>query len=244
MLTWTPIKFEVPIPYVATYVPRRADLDSDFDDVPWGSHVRIQRGKHAGKTGRITVIDRKYVKVLEDVTDILVSKAYFPYTQYVKFYFVPQIGVRRDNVEISGEVISRPPETKDEPRKTKTTEGDAATSDTAKETVQNPDAKDLPMSPKEGEKDATEKTAEGQGAAKVAAVKCCTVEHLKEGFEGQLVYVWRGHFKGKIGWVLRMSGSLCRISLESAMKGRSVIDLKSEYLVAYVRASLSHLHLF
>lgn len=62
----------------------------------------------------------------------------------------------------------------------------------------------------------------------------CHVDHCKYGFEGKEVYVWRGPYKGKLGSILRTSGALSRVSLESAIRGSSVIDTPSEYLVASV----------
>ena len=60
----------------------------------------------------------------------------------------------------------------------------------------------------------------------------CAVDHLKEGFEGQAVYAWRGPFKGKLGVVVRVSGRLASLSVESAMNHRSILDLPAKDLVA------------
>ncbi|KLO04073.1 hypothetical protein SCHPADRAFT_948004 [Schizopora paradoxa] len=207
------VEFEVPVSDVATYVPPRADLQSDYVFVHYGFPVRIRKGKHAGKTGRVAVIEHKYVKILEDVTDILLV-------------------VRRDNIEISGEIKSRPPESDDEEGSTKTPRAGSASNDTIKGTVDNANGMGDAAPLKESDKDSIENKKDGTVTEKILKPEGCSVDHFKEGFEGQLVYAWRGHLKGKIGWVIRTSGSLCRLSLESAMKGRSVVDVKSEHLVA------------
>lgn len=60
------------------------DFDSEIppSDVPRGSvldygyPVMISRGKHAGKTGRVGVLERDYVRVVEDATEIEVRKCH------------------------------------------------------------------------------------------------------------------------------------------------------------------------
>lgn len=58
--------------------------------------------------------------------------------------------------------------------------------------------------------------------------KRCDVDHLKEGFEGVVVYCWKGVFKGKLGRVGRLSGTLARVHTESG----KVLDIPVDRLVA------------
>ena len=39
----------------------------------FGWFVKVLRGKHAGKTGRVALVGRNHVRVIEDVTEIEVS---------------------------------------------------------------------------------------------------------------------------------------------------------------------------
>ncbi len=71
----------------------------------------------------------------------------------------------------------------------------------------------------------------------------CVLDHLQEGFEGQMVYVWRGPFKGKFGMVLQGNSNLARVSFESAMQGDSWSYVLKDCLVAFVYFCFhSHLH--
>ena len=65
--------------------------------------------------------------------------------------------------------------------------------------------------------------------------KRCLIDHFKSGFEGQLVYIWQGMFKGRLGHVNRMSGTLARVHLDSS----KVLDVTTDCLVAFV-SSVSH----
>lgn len=65
-------------------------------------------------------------------------------------------------------------------------------------------------------------------------VKTCRIDHFKDGFEGQTVYAWRGSFKGKIGTVMRVSGLSVRVNVDSAILGKSVLDIPSDCLVTFV----------
>lgn len=64
--------------------------------------------------------------------------------------------------------------------------------------------------------------------------KKCVADHFKNGVEGRKVYVWRGPFKGKLGSIYRSSGTISRVSFDSAIKGNNVVDVPSECLVMYV----------
>lgn len=71
-----------------------------------------------------------------------------------------------------------------------------------------------------------------EAAETIAPSSKCSVDHFKEGFEGQSVYVWRGPYKGKLGSIYQMSGAMARVGFDSAFKGNSVVDIHSENLVA------------
>ena len=66
----------------------------------------------------------------------------------------------------------------------------------------------------------------------------CDVQHLKEGFEGQTVYVWNGRYKGKLGVVRQMSSKLARLSVESAIRDDTFLDVATDSLMAYVAYAL------
>lgn len=70
---------------------------------------------------------------------------------------------------------------------------------------------------------------------KPRAVETCRIDHLKYGFERQTVYIWRGPFKGKLGTVIRTSGWLVRLSVETAIQGKSILDVPADCLVALVK---------
>lgn len=45
------------------------------DRLDYGWPVKVLRGKHAGKTGKVAGVLHMYVRILEDFTDIEVSNA-------------------------------------------------------------------------------------------------------------------------------------------------------------------------
>lgn len=59
--------------FVDTHDPLFIRALDEEREVDYGWPVKILRGKHAGKTGRVVVVEREYIRVLEDVTDIEVS---------------------------------------------------------------------------------------------------------------------------------------------------------------------------
>lgn len=71
-------------------------------------------------------------------------------------------------------------------------------------------------------------------ASSLKSRNTCFIDHYRRGFEGQTVYAWRGPYKGKLAVILRTSGALSRVSLESAIQGNSVLDVPSDCLVACV----------
>lgn len=65
----------------------------------------------------------------------------------------------------------------------------------------------------------------------------CTIDHVKAGFDAQAVYAWRGPYKGKLGTIVQMSGSLARVSFGSAMQGDGVLYIPRDCLIACVPLS-------
>lgn len=64
--------------------------------------------------------------------------------------------------------------------------------------------------------------------------KKCIAKHKDNGFEGQQVYVWDGHYKGRLARVKQMSGGACRIDLETPLFGVSTVVVAGQTLLAYV----------
>ncbi len=64
--------------------------------------------------------------------------------------------------------------------------------------------------------------------------RACFVNHRDEGFEGQQVYIWDGHYKGKLGRVKQMNGGACWVDLESVLFGVNTIVIDGQLLLAYV----------
>lgn len=60
----------------------------------------------------------------------------------------------------------------------------------------------------------------------------CTIEHEREGFEGQELYIWDGSYKGRFGRLKQMNGPRCKLQLESVMFGVSTIVVDSDRLIA------------
>lgn len=72
----------------------------------------------------------------------------------------------------------------------------------------------------------------------VGQTHVCTIEHEREGFEDQEVYIWDGSFKGRLGRVKQVNGARCKLQLESVMFGVNTIVVDSDRLIAYVKNEL------
>ncbi|KLO15316.1 hypothetical protein SCHPADRAFT_269380 [Schizopora paradoxa] len=174
-------EFEIPTSHAGAPEPEKFDKHPmvTSQNIDFGWPVKICRGKHAGKTGRILFVDLKYVRVLEDVTHI-------------------ELAVRKDNVEIFEESL---------------TVSESRPASAGRHGV------------------TCEAAVFGKDLFKVStetATKRCSIDHFKDGFEGQLVYIWQGMFKGRLGHVNRMSGTLARVQLDSS----KVLDITTDCLVA------------
>lgn len=150
-------------------------------------------------------MDRKYIRVLEDVTDIEVR--HHNNTRIPGSLMIFKLTIRRDNAVLFGEIPKLPP-----------------IDETELEKLMHARVKEVK------ERLAQKPTVEPE----TKVDETCVVDHFKEGFEGTVVYVWRGPFKGKLGTIIRLSGSLARISVESAIRGNSVLDVPAECLLAFV----------
>lgn len=53
--------------------------ETSEEEAQCGWPVKILRGKHGGKTGTIEIVYRKYVRVIEDVTDLEVRNSRLVY---------------------------------------------------------------------------------------------------------------------------------------------------------------------
>lgn len=60
----------------------------------------------------------------------------------------------------------------------------------------------------------------------------CAIDHQLEGFDDQIVYVWHGDSKGKLGRVLQMSGGIVKVGLESAVRGNGILFLPADDILA------------
>lgn len=69
--------------------------------------------------------------------------------------------------------------------------------------------------------------------------RTCFKNHHDEGFKDQRVYIWDGHYKGKLGRVIQMNGNYCRVGLEDAVVTVNAIVIEGRLLIAYV-PYLSH----
>lgn len=64
------------------------------------------------------------------------------------------------------------------------------------------------------------------------AERTCFRNHRDKGFEGQLVYVWYGFHKGKLGTVAQMNNGRCRVKLEATVLNAGIIIIEGQYLIA------------
>lgn len=62
----------------------------------------------------------------------------------------------------------------------------------------------------------------------------CDVNHVQEGFDNQMVYIWKGPWKSKFVRVKEMNRSIVKVQFESALQGRSISFVKSDNVLAYV----------
>ncbi|KLO16458.1 hypothetical protein SCHPADRAFT_215016 [Schizopora paradoxa] len=212
-------EFKVLATFVDTYEPPFVQLaPPDAPIYHLGSPVKIIRGKHAGKTGRVVMIqrDNHLLCVLEYVTDI-------------------ELVVRRDNVEPFVEnVLTKPvavpgwspvaevqvKESEKVPRSNEKAKAIGTTLMTTKKSDPSPLAVSS-TSPPSSNSD-TENCS-------------LSLNHLKHSFDnGQTVYAWRGPFKGRFGKCLHMSGLLAGVSLGSraAFQGEGVTYILRSCLVA------------
>ncbi len=60
----------------------------------------------------------------------------------------------------------------------------------------------------------------------------CAIDHRADGFDDQVVYVWHGPYKGKLGRVLQMSGGIVKVGLESAVRGNGILFLPADNVLA------------
>ncbi len=60
------------------------------------------------------------------------------------------------------------------------------------------------------------------------------IHHRNDGFVGQEVYVWFGNCKGKLARVKQMNGNFCKVELETALFGESLVVIDGQNLLAYV----------
>lgn len=67
-------QFRVHPSFVDLHHGRAAPPRYQDPPVKYGSLVKVLRGKHAGKSGRVMNVERNVVRVLEDVTDSEVSQ--------------------------------------------------------------------------------------------------------------------------------------------------------------------------
>lgn len=65
----------------------------------------------------------------------------------------------------------------------------------------------------------------------------CLIDHKTFGFEGQVVYIWDGKFKGKLGRVLQMSGGIVKIGFEAAIHGFGISFIQAGHILAYVSSA-------
>ncbi|KLO04441.1 hypothetical protein SCHPADRAFT_947692 [Schizopora paradoxa] len=59
----------------------------------------------------------------------------------------------------------------------------------------------------------------------------CPIDHRNEGFEGQIVYIWEGAYKGRLGKVMQMSVVRCKVVLESVIFGSSTVFIHGRSLI-------------
>lgn len=62
--------------------------------------------------------------------------------------------------------------------------------------------------------------------------RTCFKNHLDEGFEDQHLYIWEGHYKGKLGRMMQMNGDHCKVGLEDAVVTVNVIVIEGRHLIA------------
>ncbi len=68
------IKFQVPATFVDSYdLPEVMAPPQDEVQLRTGWPVLVSRGKHSGKTGKVTLVEHHFIRVIEDVTNMEVS---------------------------------------------------------------------------------------------------------------------------------------------------------------------------
>lgn len=80
----------------STFLDTRSPLSpaTRQDDIPEKSYVKlgqpavISRGKHAGKTGTVTHIEQKYIRLMEHVTNIEVRTRIILRSEALAYRFV------------------------------------------------------------------------------------------------------------------------------------------------------------
>ncbi|KLO04790.1 hypothetical protein SCHPADRAFT_947439 [Schizopora paradoxa] len=199
----------------------------------YGDPVKIARGKHAGKTGRVRCTEGNHVRVVEDES-------------LIEFF------VRKDNVEIFGEPLHfRPPDSSTtralidarmptrkplvfrQPPSSAEIASIIASSSSTTSDPSSPSSSAVETAATPAPSSHTETDSHPTSVAPVSAVSVtCPIDHYSLGFEGQTVYVWHGPLKGRIGVVYRSGDQTTTVIFDSAMYGRSALELPSKFLVA------------
>ncbi|KLO05564.1 hypothetical protein SCHPADRAFT_712239 [Schizopora paradoxa] len=214
-------EFEVPAPYATSFTPAARTTDNPGSGkLVCGSPVIITSGKHEGKTGTISDGMGSMVLVIEDMTLI---KLKLP-REAVKYRVgtpVVIIGgihegtfglvVREDNFIVH--FVEN--ETSKELR-------------APRELVIFDPSHQFEMDP-----------VDDYHGIESDGVRLCFIDHRTQGFEEQLVYVWYGSYKGRLGTVKQISGSVAQVNFTSAFHGRSVQFVQADYLLARCACTLA-----
>ncbi|KLO13849.1 hypothetical protein SCHPADRAFT_344004 [Schizopora paradoxa] len=178
-------EFEISALFVAAHVPSTSSayhtVSRGERQIKLGCSVIIQRGKHSGKSGIVTLIEGTRVNMIEDGTNT-------------------ELAVHLDNLRRS----EKNPEHQSR-------------------FLQNHWQENPPGINHEPKQVASSATTGDDS---------CSTDHSTEGFEGQLVYTWQGFYKGKSGYVVRVSGALARVNVASAMHCGSILDIPAYCLLA------------
>ncbi len=58
-------------------------------------------------------------------------------------------------------------------------------------------------------------------------------DYFASKYIGKMVYVWKGHFKNKVGRVMCIGGPYARLSFTGAFAGNGIQTVKRELLIRY-----------
>ncbi|KLO06223.1 hypothetical protein SCHPADRAFT_895625 [Schizopora paradoxa] len=206
-------KFEVPASYAAVSSPFVNKPSRNSERLAGGSPVIITAGKHEGRTGTISDVIGPMSLVIEDMT-------------LIKF-------------KVPREAVKYRVEGKHEGKWGSVIRED----DYIVTFVENETSKEFRVPRERLIFDPSHQfemaDADDYLGIESDGIRLCHINHRARGFEDQLVYAWHGRFKGRLGTIRQLSGSVAKVHFASAFRGNSVQFVQANYLLAQCACTLA-----